>query len=322
MSMDNIKDICDEIILQDNDSVNELVFSADSDRGMRLDVYLTKYIEDYSRSFIQKIIKEGQVTVNSLVRNASYSVKNNDVIKVIMPDILPSSIQPQNIPLDILYEDDDVIVINKKRGMVVHPATGNYSDTLVNALLYHTKNSLSDINRVERPGIVHRIDKDTSGVILACKNNYSHRVLTESFARHDVKREYIAIVKGYPNSDKGLINAPIARDRLNRLKMAVDSDGKKAVTHFEVLEKMHGASKIKAVLETGRTHQIRVHMAFIGNPLLGDDIYGGKDKRFNKGQLLHAYLLGFIHPVKKEYMEFTAPPDDYFKNAMKVLVNT
>lgn len=312
--------ICDEEISIDGETQDKLVFQADQDLGLRLDSYLTKYMEDYSRSFIQKIVKDGFVTVNGIVRNVSYTVKRDDIILVMMQAAKPSNIEPQNIPLDVLYEDDDIILVNKKRGMVVHPATGNYSNTLVNALLFHTKNSLSDINGIERPGIVHRIDKDTSGIIVACKNNNSHRILTETFSKHDIKREYIALVKGYPDSDKGLIKAPIGRDRFNRLKMAVDSkNGKNAVTNFEVIKKMEGASYIKAVLETGRTHQIRVHMAFIGNPLLGDDIYGGKDKRFEKGQLLHARLLGFIHPVRKEYMEFTAEPDDYFQNALKIL---
>ncbi|HOD93177.1 MAG TPA: RluA family pseudouridine synthase [Clostridia bacterium] len=314
MNIDDIE------VLDDNTTKEKLIFTADQDVNIRLDVYLTKYIEDYSRSFIQKIIKENLVTVNGLVKNLSYKVKKNDLIQIVMQDIKPSKIEPQDIPLDIVYEDDDIIIINKKRGMVVHPATGNCNNTLVNALLFHTKNSLSDINGIERPGIVHRIDKDTSGVIVACKNNSSHKILTDVFSKHNIKREYVAIVKGYPDSDKGLINAPIGRDKFNRLKMAVDSkNGKRAVTNFEVLEKMKGASYIKAVLETGRTHQIRTHMAFIGNPLLGDDIYGGKDKRFEKGQLLHARLLGFIHPIKNEYMEFTANLDDYFQNALEVL---
>lgn len=314
MNIDDIE------VLDDNTTKEKLIFTADQDVNIRLDVYLTKYIEDYSRSFIQKIIKENLVTVNGLVKNLSYKVKKNDLIQIVMQDIKPSKIEPQDIPLDIVYEDDDIIIINKKRGMVVHPATGNCNNTLVNALLFHTKNSLSDINGIERPGIVHRIDKDTSGVIVACKNNSSHKILTDVFSKHNIKREYVAIVKGYPDSDKGLINAPIGRDKFNRLKMAVDlKNGKRAVTNFEVLEKMKGASYIKAVLETGRTHQIRTHMAFIGNPLLGDDIYGGKDKRFEKGQLLHARLLGFIHPIKNEYMEFTANLDDYFQNALEVL---
>ncbi|MFA5341817.1 MAG: RluA family pseudouridine synthase [Clostridia bacterium] len=312
--------IDDTQILNDIESLEKLEFQVDQDFGIRLDVFLAKYIEDYSRSYIQRLIRDNLVTVNGLIRNLSYKVNVNDIIQLTLQDVKPSKIEPQDIPLDIIYEDDDIIIINKKRGMVVHPATGNYSNTLVNALLYHTRNSLSDINGIERPGIVHRIDKDTSGVIVACKNNNSHRVLTEVFSKHDIKREYLAIVKGYPDSEKGLINAPIGRDKYNRLKMAVDSkNGKNAITTFEVLEKLKGAALIKAQLDTGRTHQIRVHMSYIGNPLLGDDIYGGKDKRFDKGQLLHARLLGFIHPVKKEYMEFTAEPDDYFQNAMEVL---
>ncbi len=312
--------IDDTQILNDIESLEKLEFQVDQDFGIRLDVFLAKYIEDYSRSYIQRLIRDNLVTVNGLIRNLSYKVNVNDIIQLTLQDVKPSKIEPQDIPLDIIYEDDDIIIINKKRGMVVHPATGNYSNTLVNALLYHTRNSLSDINGIERPGIVHRIDKDTSGVIVACKNNNSHRVLTEVFSKHDIKREYLAIVKGYPDSEKGLINAPIGRDKYNRLKMAVDSkNGKNAITTFEVLEKLKGAALIKAQLDTGRTHQIRVHMSYIGNPLLGDDIYGGKDKRFDKGQLLHARLLGFIHPVKKEYMEFTSEPDDYFQNAMEVL---
>lgn len=300
-------------------SMETLDFSVQQDEGLRLDVYLAKYIEDYSRSYIQRIIKQGNVEVNGRPKNSSYLVNAADNITVIIPETEASSILAEKIPLDIVYEDEDIIVINKRRGMVVHPATGNYTNTLVNALLYHTKNSLSDINGIERPGIVHRIDKDTSGVIVAVKNNNAHRALTEKFAVHDIKREYIAIVKGYPNSDKGLIDAAIARDKFNRLKMAVDREGRPAITRFEVTQRLNGASCILATLETGRTHQIRVHMSYIGNPLLGDDIYGGKDKRFTSGQLLHARLLGFNHPVTNEYMEFTAEPDAYFKKAMEAL---
>jgi len=296
------------------------VLNVDQDEGLRLDVYLAKYIEDYSRSYIHKTIKEGNVTVNDKIKNPSYKVKCKDSITVTILSNRPSSIEPEDIPLDIVFEDEDIIVVNKTRGMVVHPAIGNYSSTLVNALMYHTKNSLSDINGIERPGIVHRIDKDTSGVIVVAKNNSSHRFLADVFSRHDIKREYIAIVKGYPDSDKGKIDAPIGRDKFNRLKMSVESGmGKRAVTHFEVKQKFEGASYISAFLETGRTHQIRVHMSFIGNPLLGDDIYGGKDKRFTNGQLLHARLLGFIHPRTNLYMEFIAEPDEYFKNALEVL---
>ena len=296
------------------------VLHVNQDEGLRLDTYLAKYIEDYSRSYIQKTIKDGNVTVNGKIKNPSYKVNSKDSIMVTISSNNPSSIEPEDITLDIVYEDDDIIVVNKSRGMVVHPAIGNYSSTLVNALMYHTKNSLSDINGIERPGIVHRIDKDTSGVIVVAKNNSSHRFLADIFSRHDIKREYIAIVKGYPDSEKGKIDAPIGRDKFNRLKMSVESvAGKRAVTYFEVKQKLDGASYISAFLETGRTHQIRVHMSFIGNPLLGDDIYGGKDKRFTNGQLLHARLLGFVHPRTHQYMEFVAEPDQYFENALEVL---
>jgi len=292
----------------------------DKDEGLRMDVYLTRLFEDYSRTYLAKLIKEDCVKVNGESKQSKYKVKIDDDIVVNIPQIIVPDITPCNIPVDIVYEDNDIIVVNKEKGMVVHPAPGNYTGTLVNALLFHTEGGLSDINGVERPGIVHRIDKDTSGLLVVAKNNNAHRKLSELFAVHDITREYIAIVKGMIGPNGGNIDAPIGRDVNNRLKMAVDTkNGKHAVTHFTVVERLKGATFIKVHLETGRTHQIRVHMAYIGYPVLGDDIYGGKDPRFDKGQLLHARLLGFVHPSTEKYVEYTAEPGAYFNDALDLL---
>ena len=235
-----------------------------------------------------------------------------------IPESVPLEIIPQNIPLDILYEDDDVIVINKPQGMVVHPAPGHYTDTLVNALLYHCGDSLSGINGIMRPGIVHRIDMDTSGVIMAAKNNNAHRSLALQLAEHSITRKYNAIVYNNIKEDEGTIDKPLGRNPSDRKKMAVIPGGRRAVTHYRVLDRLGKFTYIEAQLETGRTHQIRVHMTYAGHPLLGDSVYGPKKQPFNlKGQVLHARVLGFVHPVTGEYMEFESPLPEYFQKLLE-----
>jgi len=285
----------------------------------RIDKYLTEAFNGKSRSYIQGLIEKENIKVNGKSIKSNYKVKENDEILIVMPEALELEVEPEDIPLDILYEDNDVIVINKPQGMVVHPAPGNYTKTLVNALLYHCKD-LSTINGVIRPGIVHRIDKDTTGVLVVAKNDESHNFLSKQLQTHSMKREYIALVEGRLKEDKGTINKPIGRNKKDRLKMGIVEDGKRAVTHYEVLERYKNTTLIKCVLETGRTHQIRVHMASIGHPLVGDEVYGFKKQRFKlKGQVLHAKTLGFIHPKTKEYMEFTTNLPEYYNNLIEKL---
>ncbi len=289
----------------------------------RLDVYLAEQYEDLSRSYIQKLIKENCIKVNGKIEKAKYLVKLGDKIEINLPKVEEVRIEPENIPLDIVYEDDDVIVINKPQGMVVHPAPGNYSGTLVNAILYHCGDNLSDMNGIMRPGIVHRIDKDTSGLLVVAKNNVSHEILAKQFKEHTNTRKYHAIVIGNIKEDDAAVDAPIGRHPVDRLKRTVTSDGKHAVTHFKVLERFRDFTYIEARLETGRTHQIRVHLSYIGCPLVGDPLYGPKTSKFNlKGQVLHAKVLGFIHPTKKEYMEFTSDLPEYFNKLLRVLKNS
>lgn len=285
----------------------------------RIDKYLAEAFNGKSRSYIQGLIEKENIKVNGKSIKSNYKVKENDEILIAMPEALELEVEPEDIPLDILYEDNDVIVINKPQGMVVHPAPGNYTKTLVNALLYHCKD-LSTINGVIRPGIVHRIDKDTTGVLVVAKNDESHNFLSKQLQTHSMKREYIALVEGRLKEDKGTINKPIGRNKKDRLKMGIVEDGKRAVTHYEVLERYKNTTLIKCVLETGRTHQIRVHMASIGHPLVGDEVYGFKKQRFKlKGQVLHAKTLGFIHPKTKEYMEFTTNLPEYYNNLIEKL---
>lgn len=285
--------------------------------GVRIDKYLCDNTE-YTRSKIQKMIASGKVLVNGVKVKDSYKLKENDDITM-EEYIEETDIVPENIPLDIYYEDDDLIVVNKPSGMVVHPAPGNYSGTLVNALLYHTKN-LSTVNTLIRPGIVHRIDADTSGLLLVAKNDRSHNVLAEAIQKKEVVREYISLVEGIINEDTATIDAPIGRDKNNRKKMCVTSENSKdAVTHIRVLERYKNATLIKCRLETGRTHQIRVHLNYIGHPVVNDPVYGHKkliDDKF--GQMLHAEKIGFVHPITKEYMEFTAPVPDKFNEILKI----
>lgn len=285
----------------------------------RIDKYLAEAFNGKSRSYIQGLIEKENIKVNGKSIKSNYKVKENDEILIAMPKPLELEVVAEDIPLDILYEDNDVIVINKPQGMVVHPAPGNYTKTLVNALLYHCKD-LSTINGVIRPGIVHRIDKDTTGVLVVAKNDEAHNFLSKQLETHSMKREYIALVEGRLKEDKGTINKPIGRNKKDRLKMGIVDDGKRAVTHYEVLERYKNTTLIKCVLETGRTHQIRVHMASIGHPLVGDEVYGFKKQRFKlQGQVLHAKTLGFIHPKTKEYMEFTTNLPEYYNNLIEKL---
>lgn len=289
----------------------------------RLDVYLAEQYENLSRSYIQKLIKEDCVKVNGKLEKARYMVKLGDEIDINLPQTHEIKIEPENIHIDIVYEDDDVIVVNKPQGMVVHPAPGNYSGTLVNALLHHCGDNLSNTNGIMRPGIVHRIDKDTSGLLVVAKNNNSHEILARQFKEHTNTRKYHAIVVGSIKEDEAAIDAPIGRHPVDRLKRTVISEGKHAITHFKVLERFRDFTYIEARLETGRTHQIRVHLSYIGNPLVGDPIYGPKASKFNlKGQVLHAKTLGFIHPTKGEYIEFTSELPEYFNKILRILNNS
>lgn len=292
------------------------------DAGKRIDVFLAEKIDGYSRSYLKKVIEDKLVTVCGEVKKANYKLKLGDKIKVLMPSPVNLEIKPEDIDIDVIYEDDVLLVVNKPQGMVVHPAHGNYSGTLVNALLKRC-HGLSGINGVIRPGIVHRIDKNTSGVIVVAKTNEAHLDLSQQLKNHTIERKYIALLEGRLKEEAGTIDAPIGRDPLNRKKMAVTSkNSKNAVTHYRVLELFKSNTLIEAKLETGRTHQIRVHMAYIGHPVVGDTVYGYKKQRFKlQGQLLHAALLGFVHPVTKKYMEFTAPLPDHFKKILNTLRN-
>ena len=273
--------------------------------GIRIDRYLAEKDSGLSRSFLQKLLKEGQITVGEKAAKSNYKVRENDRIHLEIPDSSEPDIVPEDIPLDILYEDEDVLIVNKPKGMVVHPAAGHYQGTLVNAVMAHCGDSLSGINGVMRPGIVHRIDKDTTGALLVCKNDIAHR---------DLRRRYRAVVQGNLKEDVGTIEGPIGRHPTDRKKMAINhKNGKDAITHYKVLERFGEATYVECRLETGRTHQIRVHMASIGHPLLGDTVYGSSRNPYHlEGQALHAMILGFIHPRTGEYMEFTAPLPEYF----------
>ena len=281
----------------------------------RLDVYLMNEL-DISRSKVEKLIKDGNVLVNGKTVKPSYSVKKGDSIEyeIIEEDM---DVEPENIPLDIVYEDDDVIVINKPNGMVVHPAPGNYHGTLVNALMYHFKN-LSSINGALRPGIVHRIDADTTGLLMVAKNDKAHEILAKELESKKTKRKYIALVWGVIEEDTATIDAPIGRDPKDRKKMAVVSGGKPSVTHIEVLKRYKDATLIECVLETGRTHQIRVHLNYIGHPLVNDPVYGKRKLIDESGQCLHAKELGFIHPTTKEEMYFTSELPECFVNILDI----
>ncbi|MBU3195487.1 RluA family pseudouridine synthase [Clostridium algidicarnis] len=285
----------------------------------RVDKYLFKSLETLSRSYIQKLIEENNVLVNDNPVKSKYKIKQGDLIKVYLKETTEIEVRPENIYLDILYEDDDIIIVNKDQGMVVHPASGNHDGTLVNALVNHSSN-LSKVNGSERPGIVHRIDKDTSGVLVIAKNDNSHCILAEQFKAHTIKREYYALVEGVLKSDSGTIDTIIGRNPKEKIKFAVVEEGKRAITHYEVLERYENNTLVRCNLETGRTHQIRVHMAYIGHPLVGDPVYGYKKQKFNlKGQMLHAKSLGFIHPTKNQYVEFESELPEYFIKILNTL---
>ncbi|MCR4704782.1 MAG: RluA family pseudouridine synthase [Lachnospiraceae bacterium] len=296
---------------------------AEDDEEMRVDKWLFGCIDSLSRSYIQKLIKDNQLSVNEKSVKASYVVRVGDSIDITVPDAIKPDIKPENIPLNVLYEDDSVLVINKPKGMVVHPAAGHTSGTLVNALLYYCKDSLSGINGVMRPGIVHRIDKDTTGSLIVCKNDVAHTNIARQLKEHSITRKYIAIVHGVIKDDEGVINAPIGRSSTDRKKMAVQTTGgKEAITHFRVIERFKDFTYVECILETGRTHQIRVHMNHIGHPLLGDDVYApGRKCRFAhlEGQTLHAMVLGFCHPVNGDYIETVAPIPAYFQRLLEIL---
>lgn len=295
--------------------MTRLTFTVDpDDSAVRLDKYLSDRIDGVSRSAITKLIEDGKVTVGERAVSKSYKTTVNDMITVDLDDPQPVDITPEDIPLDIVYEDDDLLVVNKPKGMVVHPAPGNYSGTLVNALMHHCGDNLSGINGELRPGIVHRIDKNTSGLLAVAKSDVAHAGLSAQIADHSFTREYLAVAYGNIKEDERTVDAPIGRHKIDRKKMCVTQlNSKPAVTHIKVLERLQGFTYISCRLETGRTHQIRVHLAHIGHPIAGDDVYGpAKVITALGGQCLHAYRLGFIHPVTGEYMEFTAEPPASF----------
>lgn len=293
-----------------------ILLSVDSDTaGIRIDKFLSDNIDGFTRSSLSKLLTDGNVKVNSCTVSKNYKCRANDEISVFIPDAVPLETKAENIPLDIVYEDNDLLVVNKPKGMVVHPAAGNYSGTLVNALLYHCKDSLSGINGVIRPGIVHRIDKDTSGLLIVAKNDMAHISLAQQIKEHSFHRAYQAVCYGNLKEDSGTVHQPIGRHPKERKKMAVtDKNSKDAVTHYEVLDRFGDFTYIRCILETGRTHQIRVHMSYIGHPLAGDAVYGPKKViKALDGQCLHAGEIGFVHPRTGEYMKFRSELPEYFK---------
>ena len=306
----------------------EFLIGSDIIDKVRLDSYLSDKLEDMSRSHIQGLIRSGNITVNGNKVKPGYIVSSGDRIDIDIPEPEKTDIVPEDIALDIVYEDDDVILVNKPKGMVVHPANGHYSGTLVNALLFHCRDSLSGINGEMRPGIVHRIDMDTTGIVIACKNDRAHNMIAAQLAEHSIERKYIALVYGGFNKLSGTVDEPIGRSRKDRKQMSVvkDTEGRRAVTHYKVLRSFYGIngspdlSLIECRLETGRTHQIRVHMSYISHPLAGDEVYGiRKDPLKGNGQYLHAAVLGFTHPTTGERMHFEAPLPEYFEKTLSKL---
>ena len=292
------------------------IFSIDeAQAGIRLDRVLPALLEPLTRSHIQKLIEESCVLVNGEPARGSRKLRPGDLVSAALPELKEADVEAEAIPLNILYEDEDVILIDKPKGMVVHPAAGHSGGTLVNALMYHCRNQLSGINGVLRPGIVHRIDRDTTGVVIACKNDMAHQAIAAQLKEHSITRRYRAVVHGVLKEERGTVDSPIARDPRERKKMKAGiAGGKRAVTHYHVLRRYRNASYIACCLETGRTHQIRVHMASIGHPLLGDTVYGPQKNPWHlEGQTLHAMVLGFRHPRSREYMEFSAPLPAYFQ---------
>jgi len=305
--------------------IQDISITAD-DSGKRLDVFLTEKLDGFTRSGIQKLIEGGNISANGKTAGKSLKLNKNDIIKVILPEPKNLEVAAENIPLDIAYEDEFLLVVNKPKGMTVHPAAGNYEGTLVNALLHHCGGGLSGINGVIRPGIVHRIDKDTSGLLVVAKNDFAHKNLAGQLKEHTITREYRAVATGHLKEAAGTVDIPIGRSPKNRKKQAPHGiNAREAMTHYEVLENLNGYDYIKCRLETGRTHQIRVHMTYLGHPLAGDFVYGGakKDKDLENlhGQCLHAAMIGFVHPKTDEYMEFKSPLPDYFVNFSKFCDN-
>lgn len=289
--------------------------------GSRVDKFLSEQLEDLSRSYIQKLIKAGNVNVNGKPVKANYRLNEEDRLSVDEPQLMEPDIVAEDIPLDILYEDEDLLIVNKPKGMVVHPAAGHYSGTLVNAVMYYCKGDLSGINGVMRPGIVHRIDRDTTGSLVVCKNDQAHQEMAKQLKEHSIKRVYHAIVHGVIKEDSGTVHAPIGRHPIDRKKMSINQkSGKDAITHYRVLQRFQDYTYIECTLETGRTHQIRVHMASIHHPLLGDEVYGPAKCPYQlQGQTLHAKIIGITHPRTGNYLEINAPLPEYFDNLLKKL---
>ena len=290
-------------------------------QGVRIDKFLSEACDGLSRSYLQKLLKSELVEVDKRTVKNSYKLSAGDRIEFEVPEAAEPEIKAEDIPLDIIYEDSDIILVNKPKGMVVHPAAGHYSQTLVNGLMYHCRNGLSGINGVLRPGIVHRIDMDTTGVLIVCKNDFAHNAIAEQLKVHSITRKYFAIVHGVIQEDEGTVDAPIGRHPVDRKKMSINrKNGKEAVTHYRVLERFRQFTYVECQLETGRTHQIRVHMASIGHPLLGDSVYGPSKSPFKlQGQTLHAGVLGIVHPRTGNYMEFSAPLPEYFSELLDKL---
>lgn len=302
----------------------ETYFTVEIEEGERIDRYLTAKMPERSRSYIQKLIKENHVSVNGTSAKANYRLSFDDEINITIPELVEPDILPEDIPLSILYEDTEIIIINKPKGMVVHPAPGHYTGTLVNALLFHCKDQLSGINGVMRPGIVHRIDMNTTGSLLVCKNDKAHQALAMQLKEHSIKRVYEAIVHGVLKEERGTIDKPIGRHPIDRKKMSTHArQEREAITHYKVLERFAQYTHIQCELETGRTHQIRVHMADIGHPIMGDEVYGSRKCPFKHldGQTLHAKTLGIFHPVTGKYLEAEAPLPEYFMDLLGKLRN-
>ncbi len=300
-------------------------FQIDEEQSdIRIDKFLSEMLPDLSRSYLQKLIKDGQVLVNGKLIKANYKVNCDDIVFLEEPELKEPDILAENIPLNILYEDTDLLIVNKPKGMVVHPSAGHYSGTLVNALMYYCKDDLSGINGVMRPGIVHRIDMDTTGSLIVCKNDFTHNHIAQQLKLHSIKRIYHAIVHGVIKEDEGTIEGPIGRHPVDRKKMSINhQNGKEAITHYKVLKRFHNYTYIQCQLETGRTHQIRVHMSSIGHPLLGDVVYGPAKCPYKlQGQTLHAKVIGITHPRTDKYLEIDAPLPEYFSNLLKKLENS
>lgn len=316
--MDN--EIKNEKIDFDEDMDNNEIILKSTNENERIDVYISSQIEDLSRNSVQKLITDGNIMVNDKKIKSNYKIKLNDSIRIIMPEPEMLDVEPENILLDIIYEDDDLAVINKPQGMVVHPAPGHYSGTLVNGLMYHLKD-LSSINGIMRPGIVHRLDMNTSGLMLVAKNDKSHNFLAKCLKEHSINRIYYALVEGNIKNDSGVIDAPLGRSDKDRKKRTVTyKNSKNAITNYWVINRYGKYTLIKLKLETGRTHQIRVHMKYIGHPVVGDDVYGSKTIKFGlKGQLLHSKSVGFVHPTTKEYMEFESELPEHFQKVLKII---